>query len=333
MQHRWNRLGLVAVLVAALVFAAMGTAAAQTYNLRVSHVVAQEHPYHYGALEFKRLIEERTGGRIQVTVFSDGQLGAGEREQVESLQLGAIDIVVTGTAVLANWVPRMAVMDLPFIFRDYDHVDAVMDGPVGEMILQMIEDARVGIKPLALWEQGFRYLTNSRRPINNPEDVRGLKIRVQENPIHVASFQTMGASATPMSWGEVYTALQQGVIDGQENPVPVLLGHRIYEVNQHLAMTGHFYAPAIIIMSEARFRALPPDLQEALIEVAREVSRYQRDVARQMERDQVSELERLGMQITYPDKAAFQEAMAPVYRQFEGQLGADLIQAVLEAGR
>ncbi|HEY8418496.1 MAG TPA: TRAP transporter substrate-binding protein [Limnochordales bacterium] len=333
MMRGWMSVLMAGMLAAAMVLAVIGTAGAQTYHLRVSHVVAQEHPYHYGALEFERLIEERTNGRIQVTVFSDGQLGAGEREQVESLQLGAIDIVVTGTAVLANWVPRMAVMDLPFIFRDYDHVDAVLDGPVGEMILQMIEDARVGIKPLALWEQGFRYLTNSRRPINSPEDVRGLKIRVQENPIHVASFQTMGASATPMSWGEVYTALQQGVIDGQENPVPVLLSHRIYEVNRHLAMTGHFYAPAIIIMNEARFRSMPPDLQQALVEVAREVSRYQRDVARRMEREQVAELERLGMQITYPDKAAFQAAMAPVYQQFEAQLGADLIQAVMNAGR
>ncbi|MBO8141283.1 MAG: DctP family TRAP transporter solute-binding subunit [Firmicutes bacterium] len=333
MKRKPGMSSMIALALATMLLLGTTTATAQTYNLRVSHVVAQEHPYHYGALEFERLIEERTGGRIQVTVFSDGQLGAGEREQVEALQLGAIDIVITGTAVLANWVPRLAVMDLPFIFRDYDHVDAVLDGPVGQRLLQMIEDARIGIKPLALWEQGFRHLTNSRRPIHSPADVRGLKIRVQENPIHVASFETMDASATPMSWGEVYTALQQGVIDGQENPVPVLLSHRIYEVNQHLAMTGHFYAPAIIIMNEARFRSMPEDLQQALVDVAREVSRYEREVARRMEQEQLDELVRLGMNVTTPDKRAFQETMTPVYDRFRDQLGADLIQAVIDAGQ
>lgn len=328
MGNRWTW-----VVVALLVFGLFGAsgASAQTYNLRVSHVNAQEHPYQYGALEFKRQLEERSDGQIQVTVFADGQLGSGEREQVESLQLGAIDIVITGTAVLANWVPRMAVMDLPFVFRDYDHVDAVVDGPVGQQIMEMITDANIRIQPLALWEQGFRYLTNSQRAINSPADVAGLKIRVQENPIHIAAFRAMEADATPMSWGEVYTALQQGVIDGQENPIPVLLSQRIYDVNEHVAMTGHFYSPAIIIMNEGRFDALPEDLQQLIVQVAQDVSAYQRDVARTMENEQLDELIELGMSVTFPDKQAFQDVMAPVYGELEDELGGGLIDAVLHA--
>lgn len=300
--------------------------------LKLGHVVATGHPYHYGATEFARLVEERTGGRVRIDVYPGGQLGPGEREEIEALQLGGIDLVVTGTAVLANFLPDFSVMDLPFLFRDYRHVDAVLDGPVGADLLQRLNRANLNITGLSLWEQGFRYLTNSKRPINTPEDVRGLKIRVQENPIHVDSFNALGALATPMAWGGVYTALQQGVIDGQENPIPVLTSHKIYEVQRYLAMTGHFYAPAVIIINTGRFRSLPADVQEVLLKTARDVSQSERAVARRMEAEQVDELRRLGMQVTHPDKAAFQRAMEPVYNKYRSRFG-DLIDRIIQAGK
>ena len=323
--------GMLAAWAGVLVGQAVAAPAAPTV-LKLGHVVATGHPYHFGATEFARLVAERTGGRVRIEVYPAGQLGAGEREEIEALQLGGIDLVVTGTAVMANFLPDFSVMDLPFLFRDYRHVDAVLDGPVGRELLERLNRANLNITGLALWEQGFRYLTNSRRPIQVPADVRGLKIRVQENPIHVDSFNALGALATPMAWGGVYTALQQGVIDGQENPIPVLTSHKIYEVQKHLAMTGHFYAPAIIIMNTARFRSLPPDVQEIFLATAAEVSRSERAVARRMEAEQVDELRRLGMQVTYPDKAAFQRAMQAVYAKYGPRFGT-VVDRIMQAGQ
>ncbi|WP_324715428.1 TRAP transporter substrate-binding protein [Carboxydochorda subterranea] len=299
--------------------------------LKLGHVVPTGHPYHFGATQFARLVGERTGGRVRIDVYPAGQLGPGEREEVEALQLGGIDLVVTGTAVLSNFLPDFGVMDLPFLFRDYRHVDAVLDGPVGRRLLDRLNGADLHITGLALWEQGFRYLTNSRRPILSPADVRGLKIRVQENPIHVDSFNALGANATPMAWGEVYTALQQHVIDGQENPIPVLTSARLYEVQKYLAMTGHFYAPAILLINTERFRSLPADVQQILVDTAREVSRSERQEARRMEAQQVEELKQLGMQVTTPDKEAFRKAMQGVYDKYRARFGS-LIDEIQKAG-
>jgi len=241
-------------------------------------------------------------------------------------------MVISGTAVLANFFPDFQALDLPFLFRDYAHVDAVLDGPVGQELLGRLNSAGLGMVGLALWEQGFRHLTNNRRPIHGPEDVRGLKIRVQENPIHVDSFNALGAQATPMSWGEVYSALEQGVIDGQENPIPVLTSHKIYEVQRHLALTGHFYSPAIIIINTQRFRSLPADIRQILVETARDVSRSERQVAREMEARQVDELRALGMQVTEPDRAAFQSALQSVYDKYRPRFGG-MVDRILQAGR
>ncbi len=328
------RFVMVTLLSAALAAAWMAagiSALAAPVVLKLGHVVATGHPYHYGAVEFARRVAERTDGRIRIDVYPAGQLGPGEREEIEALQLGGIDLVVTGTAVMANFLPDFAVMDLPFILRDYQHADRILDGPVGQELLDRLNRAGLNITGLALWEQGFRHLTNSKRPIRSPADVRGLKIRVQENPIHVDSFNALGASATPMAWGEVYTALQQGVIDGQENPIPVLTSHKIYEVQRYLAMTGHFYAPAIIIMNTRRYQSLSPEDRRIFVEVAREVSRWERELARKMEAEQVDELIARGMQVTYPDKSAFQQAMQSVYSKYRPRFG-DLIDRILQAG-
>lgn len=241
-------------------------------------------------------------------------------------------MVISGTAVLANFFPDFQALDLPFLFRDYAHVDAVLDGPVGQELLGRLNSAGLGMVGLALWEQGFRHLTNNRRPIHGPEDVRGLKIRVRENPIHVDSFNALGAQATPMSWGEVYSALEQGVIDGQENPIPVLTSHRIYEVQKYGALTGHFYSPAVVLINDRLFQRMDPELQEILREAAQEFSRRERAIARAMEAAQVAELEALGMVFTRPEKEPFQRAMAPVYDKYRARFGA-LVDRILEAGQ
>lgn len=328
-------LALAAALLTALPAPPGGaavSAVAPEIVLKLGHVVATGHPYHAAATDFARLVGERTGGRVRIDVFPSGQLGPGEREEIEALQLGGIDLVVSGTAVMANFLRDFAVMDLPFLFRDYRQVDAVLDGPVGKALLERLDRAGLNITGLALWEQGFRHLSNSRRPVHTPADVRGLKIRVQENPIHVDAFNALGASATPMAWGEVYTSLQQGVIDGQENPLPVFTSQKIYEVQKHLALTGHFYAPAIIVASGKRFGELPADVREVMLRTAAEVSASMRERGRRAESEHLEQLKALGMQVTTPDRAAFQRAMQPVYEKYRSRFGA-LIEQIQSAGR
>jgi tripartite ATP-independent periplasmic transporter solute receptor, DctP family len=194
--------------------------------LKAGHAVDPSHPYHRGLVEFARLIENRTNGKYRIDLYPSAQLG-NERDMIEGLQLGTLDLVVTSTGPVSNFVPRMGVVDLPYLFKNRQHAYTVLDGPIGESLLEGFKGN--GIVGLAFWENGFRCLTNSRRPIKTPEDVKGLKIRTMEN---IATFKCLGASPTPMAWSEVFTSLQQGVLDGQENPISIIYHQRIYEVQK-----------------------------------------------------------------------------------------------------
>jgi tripartite ATP-independent transporter DctP family solute receptor len=208
----------------------------------------------------------------------------------------------------------MMVLDLPFLFRDYHHVDAVLDGPVGRKLLDDLEKAR--LKGLSFFENGFRNFTNSVRPLLKPEDFKGLKFRTMENPVHLASVRQLGAQAVPMSWGEVYTSLQTKVIDGQENPVAIIHSYKLNEVQRYLSLTGHFYSPAPLTMSLERFTSLKPESQELFIETALEVAAFERKIIRDNEQEQIRDLKAWGMDVRTVDKAIFFTAMKPVYAEF-----------------
>jgi tripartite ATP-independent transporter DctP family solute receptor len=297
-------------------------------TLKLAHVVSTSAPYHIGAMEFVRLVNLKTKGQIKIEIYPGGQLGKGERECIEGLQIGTIDLVITSTGPLGGFVPQMLVVDLPFLFRDNAHVDKVLDGPIGDRLLIALSMA--GIKGIAFWENGFRNLTNNKRPVNRPEDVKGLKLRTMENEVHMDAFRTLGADPTPMSWGEVYTALQQGVIDGQENPINIIRTHKIYEVNKHLALTGHFYSPALLLMNEKKFNELSQDLQKALVEAGKEAAKFERKFIRDNEAKMLEELKGFGMMVTTPDKKLFQKATEPTYKKFESRFGKDIIEKIVE---
>ena len=214
---------LTLVLVLGLAVFCAGPALAKT-TLKLATVTPTKHAYNDGAREFARLVKEGTNGEVVIKVYPGGQLGKGERELVEGMQMGIIDIAVTSTGPLSNFSPDMGVVDLPFLFLSNEHVDKVLDGPVGRKLLDGLEKAN--LKGLAFMENGFRNFTNSARPLEKPEDLKGLKFRTMENPVHLASVRSLGAQAVPMSWGEVYTSLQTGVIDGQENPGGHYLGQQ-----------------------------------------------------------------------------------------------------------
>jgi len=294
--------------------------------LKLGHAVAPEHPYHLGAVRFSELIAQRTNNKVKIDVYPSTQLG-NERDMVEGLQLGTIDLVVTSTGPLGGFVPKMFVVDLPFLFRDREHAYKVLDGPIGRDLLDAF--SAKGIKGLAFWENGFRQITNNVRPIEKPEDLKGIKIRTMENKVHLASFKAFGASPTPMAWSEVYTALQQKTIDAQENPIAIIYHQKIFEVQKYLTLTGHFYSPTPLLMSLKAFDSLPKDIQKIMLDTAIECATYERNLLRDSEAKQIAELKAKGMQVNTPNKKTFQDAAAPVYKEFEAQFGKETIDKIV----
>ena len=295
-------------------------------NLKLGHAVAPEHPYHLGALKFSEQVAQRTKNRVKIDVHPSTQLG-NERDMVEGLQLGTIDLVVTSTGPLGGFVPNMFVVDLPFLFRDREHAYKVLDGRIGKDLLDAFSSK--GIKGLAFWENGFRQITNNVRPIEKPEDLRGIKIRTMENKIHLASFRAFGANPTPMAWSEVYTALQQRTIDAQENPIAIIYHQKIYEVQKYLALTGHFYSPTPLLMSLKVFNSIPKDVQKIMVDTAMECATYERNLLHDSEGKQIAEIKSKGVLATLPNKKPFQDAALSVYREFEAQFGKDTIAKII----
>jgi tripartite ATP-independent transporter DctP family solute receptor len=303
-----------------------GIAQDKPVALKLGHAVAVEHPYHLGAIKFSELVAQKTKNRVKIDVYPSTQLG-NERDMVEGLQLGTIDLVVTSTGPLGGFVPKIFVVDLPFLFRDRDHAYKVLDGPIGKDLFDAFSPK--GIKGLAFWENGFRQITNNVRPIEKPEDLKGIKIRTMENKVHLASFRAFGASPTPMAWSEVYTALQQKTIDAQENPIAIIYHQKIAEVQKFLALTGHFYSPTPLLMSLKVFNSLPKDFQKIFEDTAIECATYERNLLRDSEAKQIAELKTKGMQVTTPNKKPFQDAAASVYKEFEAQFGKETIDKII----
>jgi tripartite ATP-independent transporter DctP family solute receptor len=325
---RAHGVALLAVLAAALgVLAFPANIRAAEFDLVEAHTTTPEHPYTLGMVRYAQLIRERTQGRVDIRIHHSRQLGD-ERQVVEGLQLGTIHLAVSSTGPLGGFVPEMNVLDLPFLFRDANHAYKVLDGEIGRSLLGKFE--AVGIKGLAFWENGFRHITTSKKPIERPADLKGLKIRVMENRVHQAAFRQLGADATPMAWGEVFTSLQQGLLDAQENPIPIVSTFKLYEVQKYLALTGHVYSPAPLLMSKKTWDRMPPEIQKVMLDTAMEVAKVQRQLNRSQEQKQLGELKAKGMTIIeQPDRAAFREAMQPVFEQFQGQFGKDLVQRIV----
>ncbi len=320
-----NRI-LVGLTICCLVLGVQ-TATAATRKLKLAHAVSTAAPYHLGSEKFVQVLSERLGDRFEITIFPNKQLGS-ERSLVEQLQIGSIDLVVTSTGPLGGFVPEMLVVDLPFLFRNTQHVDHVFEGPIGQSLLTSLEKA--GIKGLAFWENGFRNLTNNRRAVFKPEDCRGLIIRTMENEIHLESFRLLGANPTPMAWGEALTALKQGAIDGQENPINIIYTHGIYDFQKNLALTAHFYSPALLLMNLEKYEELSPTDRKAFLEVAQIAGRYEKELIRRGEAETLKKLEDLGMRVTLPDRSFFRKAMAPVYQKYQSRFGKTLIQEILD---
>lgn len=287
-------------LAGTLLVALAAPAAARTVRLGI--VTTPGSAQHVCATAFQELVAGRSGGAVAVKIFHSGALGS-ETDILRQVQMGAVDMAIVTLGPLDTFVPEAAVVGFPFLFASPEQADAVLDGPLGAEVLAAME--RAGFKGLAFSENGFRNLTNAVRPVHTVDDVRGLKIRVMESALDRELWQAMGANPTPMAW-PVYSELQQGTIDGQENPLSVIWLYRLHEVQPHLSLTGHVYSAHVGLAGLPWWNALPPAEQTLLADALREAARTQRAWSRAGEADFLARLREAGMTVDeHPDLESF----------------------------
>ncbi len=320
------RTGCVAILLVAL-FASTAFGAQFTINAGIG---LNDKSAQFQSLQhFKEIVEKNSGGKIEVVLFHSSQLGD-DRTMMEALKMGTQEMTCPSTAPMTAFVNAFKIYDLPFIFANEEVADYILDGPVGKKLLDMLPGQ--GLVGLAYWENGFRMLTNSSRPVVTPEDLKGMKIRTMENPIHLAAFRTMGANPTPMAFGELFSAMQQKVVDGQENPWGTIFLQNFFEVQKYATDTGHVYSPFVLLISKKFWDKLPDDMKAVVQDAADQAKVHNRALNRKMNAEYLEKLkEKMEVVILTPEqKVAFQKACRPIYEQFGKDIGEDLIKEVQE---
>ncbi len=311
----------------ALALFGLGVASVQAQTvLKIGYATSQTSHYGVGSTVFCDDIEKGTQGRYKCQQFPNSALG-GEREMIEAVQLGTLDVVNTSTGPVGNFVPEVKIVDIPFLFRDYDHARKVMDGPIGQDILTKFPSK--GLVALSWTENGFRHMTNNKRPIVKPEDAAGLKMRTMENKVHMDGYRAFGIQPTPMAFPEVFGALQQGTVDGQENPIPVILASKFSQVQKYLSLTGHVYSPALLITSPRVMNKLSDADKKVFYDAAKHATVEQRKKVNEDEANGIAQLEKEGMTVVRKvDGAAFRNALRDPYVNYSKEFGADNIRKI-----
>lgn len=304
----------------------------ETYTIRIAHLVPEEQSSHVAAVTFKEKLEKESDGRIKVELYPNGQLYGSDREAIEAVQLGNIEMTIPAVAPLASFNEKFLVFDLPFLFNSNEAAYKALDGELGQELMADLE--KNDLKGLVFGENGFRHMSNNKGPIESPEDVKGLKFRTLENPLHTDTFKAFGANASPFAFGELYTALQQGTYDAMECPVSLYYTNKFYEVQDYLSLTGHVYAATALIMNNDFYNELPEDLKKIVNEASEEYRDEQRGLAQKQDVEFLNKLKENGMQVnelTKEQRDAFREAASSVYDQYVPKIGEDLVNKALEA--
>ncbi|SES06532.1 TRAP transporter substrate-binding protein [Salipaludibacillus aurantiacus] len=315
-----------------------GEEAASEYNSsEATHVIEagiglnNQHPQYHGLLRFKEIVESETDGDVYVETYHSSQLGD-DRQMMEALQLGSQEVTIPSTAPIANFVEQYAILDFPFLFPDEEIAMDVLNGDIGDQLLDALEDQEmVG---LAWWENGYRDLTNSVQAVATAEDFQGLTIRTMENEVHLAAFQELGANPTPMAFGELFTAMQQGTVDGQENPLATIYLEGFYEVQDHYSDTNHVYSPFVFLMSKQFYDQLPDDYQEIVRNAAQEAGEYQIEENRKQNNELLDALVDEGVEyteVTPEAREEMAEIVQPVNERFAEQIDPDFAEEVYSA--
>ncbi|MBR9880741.1 MAG: TRAP transporter substrate-binding protein [Gammaproteobacteria bacterium] len=306
-----------------------GQSLAADYTFSFAHVLIEDTPNGKAALAFKKEVEENSDGRISINVLPAAQVG-GDVEIIEQIQMGLVDIGIPPTATLGNFEPRLQILDLPFLISTYDDMEAVLDGDVGREILDTLEDD--GMHAFNFWGAGFRHMTNNVRAIESPEDLDAIRMRTMQAPIIISTYENYGANATAMAFTEVYNGLQQGVVEGQENPLANIYTMRFHEVQDYLSLTSHAYHAYAAVMNKDAWESLPEDLQQVMLEAFDNG----RDASRQMtlEDEEVIMSEIKGEiainEISDEARQAFVEASMPVHKDYEDVVTPELLHKVYD---
>lgn len=297
-------------------------------TLKLGYILSRHSQLGAGAQVFADEIAKRTNGRYQIDQYPDSALG-GEVEMLKAVQLGTVDLAFITGAPMPNIVPDVGVFNIPFLFRDVDHAHTVLDGPIGKAYLKKFRDK--DLVALAWGENGLRHLTNSRREIRTPEDLKNLKLRVPQSEVMLAGFKALGADVHELAFPLLYAALQSGQFDGQENPIATIMSSKFYQVQKYLTLSGHVYDPAILFMSVDTFGDLSADDKHSFIGAAKLAGEASRQFAAAAQKDGVAQLAKSGMQVvTEIDRAKFAAAMASANSIFAQRFGSNTIQEIRE---
>lgn len=307
----------------------MASSSFAAVEIKIGHVLNTDHAWHTNLEGFAGDVAEQTESRVIIKTYPGAQLG-NEKDVIEGLTLQTIDGGLIGGGSFQSLDPRFGIEALPYAWKDHQSAYAAMDGEIGDMLLEILESQ--GIKGLAWWENGFRHITNSRKPIVAPQDMDGLKIRVTPDKMRLDTFNTLGASPMPINFGELYTALQQGVVDAQENPLAIIYSSAFYEVQKYLSLSGHIWGSALLCVNSSVWDRIS-DEDKAIVEA---LAMKWRDMERQQIMDEEAELlvklEDKGMEVNEVDKEAFKAAVQPVWQDYEGVFGKDLLDLVRKYG-
>lgn len=295
------------------------------FELRLGHGAVPDNPRHLVAREFARAVRERTGGRIAIEIHHSESLGS-DSQMAESLMLGRLDLSINSQGPIAAYIEKLNVIGLPFLFSRPEQAHAVLDGDIGAEIAKPLE--RKNMKILAYWDNGFRQMTNNRRPITVVEDLRDLRMRTPEDRLTVALFRALGAEPAPLAFGKLHEALREDLFDGQENPITNIYYSNLYEVQKYLSITNHKYECCPLVISMRTCRELPPDLQRTLQETAREYAVRPREANNRANAELLDKMADLGMEVNHADVETLRARSGEVYRQFEPVFGKDLVDRV-----
>jgi len=293
--------------------------------LKAGHNTAADYPHARILLHFADKVGEYSQGKLKIQVYHNETLGH-ERALFEGLRLGTVDIAKTISSVPGNWVTELGIFDLPYLFKDLDHQLSVLNGPIGKDLSQKLEDS--GVKILWWGEQGTRNFYTSKVQINRVSDMKGLKIRVMESPIMVDTINALGAAATPMPYGEIYTSIKQGIIDGAENAPDALYVSKQYEVAKYYALTEHFRTPVIFMMSMITWKKLTPENQGYILKAAADASEWGKTLYSKEAAEYLKKLKDAGEIVTTPNTEEFRQAVEPVYAKYGAKFGLDRIKSI-----
>jgi tripartite ATP-independent transporter DctP family solute receptor len=315
----------------ALLFAQGGSESAnKKMTLKLGFSSPESNPWYICAEEMAKEVNEKTDGNITIELFPSEILGS-DKQMAEMVKMNTLDMQIAPQGVVANYEPKLAALELPFLFDSNEAVAKLLDGPMGDELAKDLP--KKGIRVLAYWENGLRQTTNNVRPINTPADLEGMKLRTPDNKMTISIFEALGANPAPLAYSELYMALSQGVFDGQENPVVNIHASKLNEVQKYISFTNHKYEGKPFIISEATWNKLSPEYQKILSDAAKKYAVKNRQMFAQQDKELRADLEAKGMKLNTPDLTPFREATASVYDEWKGILGEDLVNKVVKAAQ